>query len=189
MSSSSESPALPETYLVKARELLDERKIDESARVGFFTALQSYLAGETDDELPVPPDTAKVWKEVFKLLAKFIAKTPPSPPRSPRSPKSASDKLHELLELNRLSPPVSFQERVLSSPPRKFIGEEPDGRDTPVNRTLDSEVVEPPKIECLLTESDYERLQKKKQESASKIAAGKEGSTSDFTIDRVEPLE
>jgi hypothetical protein len=46
MTSESDSSGIPETYLTKAKQLLDEHQVDESSRALFFSALQSYLAGD-----------------------------------------------------------------------------------------------------------------------------------------------
>jgi hypothetical protein len=207
MSSSSDSLALPEAYLARARQLLDEKHIDEDSRDLFFSGLQAYLAGDSQSELSIPPETAAVWKDVFKLLAKFVEKAPASPPRSPlHLPKPASEKLHDLLEWNRLSPPQPFHERVLNSPSRSPIAAERAGAPTPVNLTLDSNrsglsssqsdeeppqpaAEEPITISVCLTESDYEHLRKKKQELSPKATREPPGAlSSDFKIDEVISL-
>jgi hypothetical protein len=83
MSTESESYGIPEDYLVKAKQLLDDQNVDEGSRGLFFSALQAYLAGDSSsDVLSLPSETAPLWTKVLKLVIKWITKTPPSPPAS-----------------------------------------------------------------------------------------------------------
>jgi hypothetical protein len=192
MTSESDSSAIPETYLTKAKQLLDEHQVDESSCGVFFSALQSYLAGDPQTEvLSFSPETAPVWTKVLKLVIKFIEKTPPSPPSSPKTPTSprtpgghrtASERISDLI---RRSPQKSFQDRVLSSPV-KWPGKGDEGTEADVPAlSLDFSEEKTKSFAVEMTEADYELLQKKKQE---RVAVDATVESSDFTIIEVISL-
>jgi hypothetical protein len=191
MSTDSDSSAIPETYLAKAKQLLDDENVDEASRALFFSALQSYLAGDSQAG-SFPAENAPVWAKVLKLVIKFIAKTPASPPTSPRSPggrRTASEKIAELI---RRSPQQSFQERVLGSPV-KAAPKEDEGTEAEVptlsNDNIEGEEESKSKTFTVeMTESDWELLQQKKKElveSRSKVV----NESSEFKIDEVISLD
>jgi hypothetical protein len=186
MTSESDSSGIPETYLTKAKQLLDEHQVDESSCAVFFSALQSYLAGDPQtDVLSFPPETAPVWTKVLKLVIKFIEKTPPSPPGSPTSPKSprtpgghrsASERISELI---RRSPQQSFQDRVLGSPVKWNEKDEEGTEEEVPPLSLDFSEAQAKSFAVEMTEADYELLQKKKSE---RVAVDATVESSDFTI-------
>jgi hypothetical protein len=190
MTSESDSSGIPETYLTKAKQLLDEHQVGESSRGVFFSALQSYLAGDPQtDALSFPPATAPVWTKVLNLVIKFIQKTPASPPGSPKTPqsprtpgghRSAGERISELI---RLSPQQPFLERVLGSPvkgsPKADEGIEAEGP----SFSLDFSDAQAKSFPVEMTEDDYNLLKRKKQE---RVAATVE--SSDFIIVDVSSL-
>jgi hypothetical protein len=199
MSTESDSSTIPETYLAKAKQLLDDEAIDEASRTSFFSALQSYLAGDPPaDVLSFPPESAPVWARTLKLVIKFIAKTPASPPASPKTPTSprtpgghrlASERISDLI---RFSPRQSFQDRVLGTPVPESKPDDGTEADAPTfsQDFIDADDDAPPKVFPVeMTEADFELLQKRKQElSQSKVVVDATLESSDFKIDDVITL-
>jgi hypothetical protein len=186
MTTESESPVFPETYLSKARQLLDDAGIDDSSRTLFFSILESYLE-DGSDNLSLPSESAAVWAKVLGFVVKLIEKTPVSPPVSPRTPRSASERISELI---RLTPRQPFQDRVLGSPVKRSPKE--DGGTEAEAPTFSGEEIEggekgkPELVPVELTLSEFELLQQKKKEKLEAQSRVKE--SSEFKIDEVISL-
>jgi hypothetical protein len=202
MSTESDSSTIPEAYLPKAKQLLDEENVDESSRALFFSALQSYLAGNSPSTPSFPPENVPVWVKVLNLVKKYIAKTPTSPPRTPKSadtplsPPSPSGRHRageRIGELIRLSPRQSFQERVLGSPVKGSPKAEEVTEAEVGSLSLDKIDPTEQRVEVELTEQDYRLLQRLKDLRAAQAKAIPEKKTetfesSEFKIDEVISL-
>jgi vacuolar-type H+-ATPase subunit F/Vma7 len=179
-----------ESLLVQARALLDAKNVDSAARAAFFTSFEAVVASDDPDiTLAIPQPLTGVWKDVLKLVGRYINETPP------QEPPTADEQLYDLISRSIATPPVSFAERVSTSPVR---GSTPRAAADagPASPTFDSESAstlgssaEPRPLHTVeMTESDYELLQekiKKRRESQSKSAIITIPETSDVPSDEV----
>jgi hypothetical protein len=204
-----------ESFLLQARNLLDVRSVDSEARAAFFTSFKAILTSDDPEiTLEIPQPLTNIWKDVLKLIGRYIHVTPPI------EPVTADEQLFSLISRSRATPQASFAERVNTSPvrgstPKTTVVDVPPPPNTFDSYSYSSSAEPPPVHEVDMTESDYELLQEKLQkrresQSKSAIIAIPEGGSlpsdevraettldasavataisSDFKIDQVDPI-